>query len=152
MGFVSTFSFEKRTIVIGRVGIYCGNVHIAPERSWISDNALYAKSFLIDDLVLEYLAAALAMANLNRLKKKSAQPVITQGAIYQQQIAIPPLPEQREIARILQTIDRKIETEEERKEALEALFRTLLHHLMTAKVRLTREFIARFEKGLEGTL
>ncbi len=52
--------------------------------------------------------------------------------------------EQREIARILQTVDRKIKAEEARKEALDDLFRSLLHHLMTAKIRLPADFIARF--------
>jgi len=50
-------------------------------------------------------------------------------------IALPPPSEQREIARIFQAVDRKIEAEENRKAALEALFKTLLHHLMTGKVR-----------------
>ena len=52
--------------------------------------------------------------------------------------------EQHEIARILQTVDRKIEAEEAREEALDALFRSLLHHLMTAKIRLPADFIAQF--------
>ncbi|RMD68925.1 MAG: restriction endonuclease subunit S, partial [Gammaproteobacteria bacterium] len=59
------------------------------------------------------------------------------------------LPEQREIARILQTVDEKIRTEENRKAALDALFKTTLHHLMTAKVRLPGDFIARFDKAAE---
>ncbi len=36
-------------------------------------------------------------------------------------------------------MDEKIKAEEERKEALEALFKSLLHHLMTGKVRVARE-------------
>ncbi|MGC8968755.1 MAG: restriction endonuclease subunit S [Thermus sp.] len=59
-------------------------------------------------------------------------------------IPLPPLSEQQEIARILQAVDRKIEAEERRKQALEALFKTLLHDLMTARRRLPGEFIARF--------
>jgi type I restriction enzyme S subunit len=47
----------------------------------------------------------------------------------------PPLPEQQEIARILQAVDRKIAAEEARKQALEALFTTLLQQLMTGEVR-----------------
>jgi type I restriction enzyme S subunit len=50
-------------------------------------------------------------------------------------IPLPPFPEQREIARILSAVDRKIEAEEKRKAALQALFRTTLHRLMTGQVR-----------------
>lgn len=60
-------------------------------------------------------------------------------------IPLSPLPEQQEIARILQTVDRRIQAEEAYARALEALFKTLLYDLMTARRRLPREFIARFE-------
>jgi type I restriction enzyme, S subunit len=43
--------------------------------------------------------------------------------------------EQTEIAQSLRQIDRKIKAETIRGNALEALFRSLLHHLMTGKVR-----------------
>ena len=50
---------------------------------------------------------------------------------------------------MLQTVDEKIRAEEGRKEALEALFKTLLHDLMTAKRRLPGEFAAQFAKEHE---
>lgn len=50
-------------------------------------------------------------------------------------IPIPPLSEQRHIAHILTTLDQKIEAEEKRKSALQSLFQTMLHLLMTGKVR-----------------
>lgn len=61
-------------------------------------------------------------------------------------IPLPPLSEQQEIARILQAVDEKIRVEEARKEALEALFKSLLHNLMTAKIRLPADFIAQFSE------
>ena len=67
-------------------------------------------------------------------------------ALKQAAIPLPPLEEQHEIARILQTVDRKIEAEEARKEALNDLFRSLLHYLMTAKMRVSKELVDRFEK------
>jgi len=48
-------------------------------------------------------------------------------------------------------VDRKIEVEEQRKAALEALFKALLHDLMTARRRLPAEFVAQFEKESEDT-
>ncbi len=50
-------------------------------------------------------------------------------------VLLPPLSEQREIARVLATVDKKIETEEKRKAALEALFKTMLQNLMTGMIR-----------------
>ena len=51
-------------------------------------------------------------------------------------IPLPPLEEQKQIAHILSTIDRKIEVEEKRKQGLKALFRTMLHKLMSGEIRL----------------
>ncbi len=50
-------------------------------------------------------------------------------------IGIPSLPEQQQIAQILSNIDAKIEAEENKKQALESLFKTLLSLLMTGKIR-----------------
>jgi len=50
-------------------------------------------------------------------------------------LPLPPLPVQQKIASILSAVDAKIEAEENKKQALEELFKTLLHNLMTAKIR-----------------
>ena len=64
-------------------------------------------------------------------------------------IPLPPLPEQHEIARILQMVDRKIEAEEAKRKALEEVFRSLLNELMTARRRLPAQFVALFEEKAE---
>jgi type I restriction enzyme S subunit len=58
------------------------------------------------------------------------------NAISSYKIPLPPIEEQKQIAYILQTVDRKIEVEERRKELLRQLFKTMLHKLMTAQIRL----------------
>ena len=50
-------------------------------------------------------------------------------------ILLPPLAEQRAIARILTAVDAKIAAEEKRKAALQTLFKTMLHQLMTGQIR-----------------
>jgi len=50
------------------------------------------------------------------------------------QIPLPPLPEQREIAEILQTIDQKIEIEQKKKTLYEELFRTMLNKIMSQEI------------------
>jgi len=71
------------------------------------------------------------------------------GHLYAEQIRalsipLPPLDEQRAIAETLRAVDRRIEAEESHKQALDALFRSLLHNLMTAKIRLPPDFIRQF--------
>jgi len=56
-------------------------------------------------------------------------------AISRFKLPFPPLPEQREIAEILSTVDEKIEVERQRKEKLEELKRGLMQVLLTGKVR-----------------
>jgi len=49
-------------------------------------------------------------------------------------LPLPPLPEQQEIAEILQTIDQKIEIEKRKKELYEELFKTLLNKIMSQEI------------------
>ena len=56
-------------------------------------------------------------------------------------LPLPPLPVQQKIASILSAIDAKIEAEENKKQALEELFKTLLHNLMTANIRVDKDRI-----------
>jgi len=51
------------------------------------------------------------------------------------QMPLPPVLEQREIVAILDAIDRKIALHKEKRAVLEALFKSLLHKLMTGEVR-----------------
>jgi len=51
-------------------------------------------------------------------------------------IPLPPLEEQKEIAHILSTVDRKIEIEQKKKELLKEFFKTMLHKLMSGEIRL----------------
>jgi type I restriction enzyme S subunit len=64
-----------------------------------------------------------------------AQKHLNVGAAKRTLIPLPPLPEQREIAHILSVVDRKVEAEEQRKAALQALFKAMLHQLMTGQIR-----------------
>jgi len=68
-----------------------------------------------------------------RLKQGINIPVLTSLLL-----SLSPLSEQREIAHILSAVDRKIETEKQRKAALQALFKAMLHQLMTGQLRLPK--------------
>jgi len=53
-------------------------------------------------------------------------------------IPCPPLPEQQEIAEILQTIDQKIEIEKKKKELYEELFRTMLNKIISQEINVEK--------------
>ncbi len=59
---------------------------------------------------------------------------INPNLFYELKIPLPPLPEQHEIADILQTIDQKIEIEKKKKELYEELFKTMLNKLMNGEI------------------
>ena len=137
IGYSNEFLIEYPTIILGRVGEYCGSAHISQGKCWVSDNALYANYFK-KKIDLKFLLNALEILNLNKLKNRGGQPLISQSVVYSQSISLPPLPTQQKIASILSAIDEKIEAEENKKKALEELFKSLLHNLMTAKIRVNQ--------------
>lgn len=61
---------------------------------------------------------------------------MTDSEVKNQYVPLPQIRTQHQVAEILSAIDAKIEAEENKKNALEGLFKTLLHDLMTAKIRI----------------
>jgi type I restriction enzyme S subunit len=87
--------------------------------------------------VMYWLQTAFTLLNLySGSSNKTTIPNLSQGRLAVFPIPLPPLDEQREIARILQAVDAKIVAEQARRTALEELFKTLLHQLMSGQIRL----------------
>lgn len=99
MAFTDCINNRGETIVIGRVGALCGNVHLVSGDAWITDNALRISR--IRGFDAPYLSEQLRAMNLNRLANANAQPLVTGGIIKSQRIAKPPIEEQELIARAL---------------------------------------------------
>jgi len=98
--------------------------------------------------LFQYLKIPRVRANIaEKMEGTTGRQRVPKKVIEHYPFPLPPLPEQRQIAEILQAVDRKIEAEENRKAALEELFRSLLHNLMTAKRRLPESFVAQFAQG-----
>ena len=137
MGFTDEWYLDSlQTLVIGRVGEYCGAVHVASGKIWITDNALYAKEWLNRDANLRFVGAFLEYFDLNRFKRMAGQPLVTQGMINEHSIPLPDVREQREIVSILEAIDRKIDLHQRKRAVLEELFKALLHKLMRGEIRM----------------
>lgn len=68
-------------------------------------------------------------------QRGSNYPAVTDKDVLNELISLPPLQVQKQIAGILSNLDSKIEAEENKKRAREALFKTLLTRLMNGKIR-----------------
>jgi type I restriction enzyme S subunit len=146
LGYTNEKNFNIETIIIGRVGEYCGSVYIANE-GWVTDNALYvvAKKIGYNNIFLCYL---LKYLNLNQFSAETGQPLMTQTIIYSLLIPLPPLPEQQRIAEIFSQIDQTIEKEEQYKEKFKRIKQGLMEDLLTCKVRVNHLI----KEGVENVL
>ena len=124
---------DDYVLIIGRVGA-SGEVHLASGKIWISDNALYSEKVKKEKIYLPFLKEYLIWRNLKQFADKSTHPIITQASLKTITISLPPLPEQQEIAEILQTVDQKIEIEKRKKELYEELFKTVLNKIMNQEI------------------
>jgi len=136
LGYTNDYLIDKDTIVIGRVGYYCGSVFKAPKYSWISDNALYVTEFKTNDVIIDYLNIYLSFLNLNKFKKQSGQPLITQSIVNGISIPVPQKSEQRIIVDIESNIDKYLELLKTKKQKLQRIKQGLMNELLTGKVEL----------------
>ncbi|MBP7675596.1 MAG: restriction endonuclease subunit S [Thermoanaerobaculia bacterium] len=125
-GYHDEFLFEEQQIVIGRVGVYCGCVHVSPQNSWITDNALYV-SERSDRLEFVYLASALTFARLNQYASQSGQPLVSGARIYPVEILVPPLHLQRQFASRAVAVDKLKASHRASLAQIDALFASLQH-------------------------
>ncbi|MFN3263960.1 MAG: restriction endonuclease subunit S [Aquificaceae bacterium] len=116
--------------IIGRVGYTTKPVAFNQQINSITPNSgaygLYIFHALQHNTVQEVL---------NSLKSITTVPIVNKSKFETVPLPLPPLEEQKQIASILQAVDEKIQKEEERKRALENLFKSLLHNLMSGKIR-----------------
>ncbi|EGR2230757.1 restriction endonuclease subunit S [Vibrio parahaemolyticus] len=95
-GIHSESNVSEKTIVIGRVGFYCGSVHLTPACAWVTDNAFitkYSRANLDEDFLVWLLKAT----NLGENDSATAQPVISGKKVYPIVVALPPKEEQHRI-------------------------------------------------------
>ena len=123
IGFSEEANATPGTIIIGRVGSYCGSLYFSNDSCWVTDNAIRANALNGNDA--KFLYYLLHTFRLNDWRTGSGQPLLNQTIISQISATIPSLPEQRRIAHILGTLDEKIELNRQMNETLEAITRAI---------------------------
>ena len=97
----------ENTIIVGRVGAYCGNVYRCKGKCWVSDNAISVSAKeKVDNNYLFYLMSTL---DLHHQHIGGAQPLMTQDIIGDFSCRIPSISSQQQIVKFLSSLDDKIE-------------------------------------------
>ena len=123
IGQASESNSPPNTIVIGRVGSYCGSVHFSREACWVTDNAIRATAKGENDpSFLHYL---LKQLNLNNWRSGSGQPLINQTTLNAIETQIPYPREQRAISGIVGALDDRITLLRETNATLETIAQAL---------------------------
>lgn len=134
LGYTDKCQDVGEQLVIGRVGINCGNIYYINGPYWITDNALYAREWKTE-VIIKYICYHLSYLDLGKLKSKTGQPLVSQKPIYDLPISLPPICEQKKVSQILSTWDRAIERVQRLIEAKQRQKAKLVSQLLSGRMR-----------------
>jgi len=100
IGQADEFNYSSDTVLVARVGVNCGYVHLAQGCYGVSDNTLVFEP-IKQKLDLKFAYYQLKNLNINQYAKGAGQPLITGGLLKSLEISLPPLDVQKKIADIL---------------------------------------------------
>lgn len=126
-GYHNAYNKEGNYIIIGRVGVYCGNVRKVTGKFWLTDNAFelfYDKNFF-DEI---FLSQQLSHLKLRQYANAAAQPVISNTTLKDVTIPIPPLPLQQQFASRIEQIESQKQQVQAAIEKLETLLASRMQY------------------------
>ncbi len=112
-------------IIIGRKGSV-GEITFSKQDFWPIDTTYFVKTKENNDIVFWYYF--LKTLNLNLMNIHSAVPGLNRENVYEIKKHLPPLPEQRAIAKILSDLNAKIELNQQMNKTLEEIGRAIFKH------------------------
>ncbi|EPI9664690.1 restriction endonuclease subunit S [Escherichia coli] len=124
IGYSDEYNANKNTIIIGRVGSYCGSVYISGKKCWVTDNAIIGTAK--NENESHFWFYLLKKIDLNNYSTGSGQPLINQTIINTISVTIPKLSEKRvSIGHFLRHFDQKINLSLNINQSLEQMSQTL---------------------------
>ena len=124
LAYANQANYDDETIVIGRVGAYCGATYYEKGEIWVSDNALSAKAK--NDNYPKFLYYFLLNLDLNQFAQGSSHPLLTQTLLNSIEVETTTnISEQQAIASVLSSLDDKIDLLQRQNQTLEEMAATL---------------------------
>ena len=133
LGYTNRSNYSGKSIIIGRVGAYCGSLYYENKAIWVSDNALLVKSKKVN--TTHFLFYLLKTLDLNSMAEGSSHPLLTQTLLKSIEIQIPPIQKANKFDSIVEDFQRKIDTNQTQIRTLPTLRDTLLPKLMSGEVQ-----------------
>jgi type I restriction enzyme S subunit len=139
LGYGDKTNYDEETIVIGRVGAYCGATYYENKPIWVSDNALSAKPKKGNNA--KFLYYLLKQMRLNQYSQGSSHPLLTHTLLNSIEVNITTDPKrQKRIADVLTAFDDKIATNQQINQTLEdmaqAIFKSLFVDFEPVKAKI----------------
>ena len=119
-------------VMVGRSGSV-GKVSFTANAYWPLNTTLFVENFMGNDQ--QFIAYFLGHFDFSRFQAGVSVPTLNRNSFAGVKVAIPPVGQQREIAAILDAIDSKIDLHRRKRNALDDLFKALLHKLMVGEIR-----------------
>lgn len=123
IGFSDKANSLENSIILGRVGAYCGSIYFSNTKSWVTDNAI--KCNAKENSESKFLYYLLSILGLNERAGGSGQPLINQTILNLIKVQEPSLIEQKQIAKILSSLDDKIKLNRKINDSLERIASSL---------------------------
>ena len=105
-GYTDYSNFEGECAIIGRQGVFCGNVRFFSGKAYMTEHAVVVCANEYNNT--RYLAYLLSTMNLGRLSGQSAQPGLSVKTLAKQELELLTLETQNKIVSILASLDDKI--------------------------------------------
>lgn len=137
IGYYSEFNHEHPTIAITCRGATCGTVNITPPRCYLTGNAMALDEVDEERIAFDFLHQALVHRGLDDSITGSAQPQITRQSLGVVRLPLPSLPEQREIGKLLGSVDARAGAEAAVLRALQEVKSALSGCLLSGDVRVS---------------
>ncbi len=86
------------SVIIGKVGAHCGNIHFSSKPYWLTTNAISLELLDTTRVYLPYLAHVLKSLDLNNLATGTAQKFVSINQLYEVEVSLPSLEKQKELS------------------------------------------------------
>ena len=122
-GYTASYNHEGLYVLIGRQGALCGNVRSVNGKTYITEHAIAAAgNEKSNTSFLHYLFIKM---NLGQYSDQSAQPGLAVNKLLKLKVLLPPISEQKKIAKLLSLLDERIATQNKIIDKLQSLIKGL---------------------------